>query len=98
MSTTHTTYSDARAHFATLYDRAVDDREIIYIKRRGKEDLALIAASELDSLLETAHLLRSPANARRLFSALQRALNHTQSPSTLEALRADMNLTEDETE
>ena len=47
---------------------------------------ALIAADELASLQETAHLLRSPENARRLLSALERALNRegrAESPQTL---------------
>jgi antitoxin YefM len=35
--------------------------------------VALVAADELSSLLETAHLLRSPANAERLLRALSRA-------------------------
>ena len=43
------------------------------IRRRGSEDVALIAADELESLLETAHLLRSPRNADRLLTARQRA-------------------------
>lgn len=71
--TTQTTYSDARANFASLWDRAVEDRETVIVKRRGKPDLAMIAADELASLEETAYLLRSPANAKRLFAALDRA-------------------------
>ena len=46
----------------------------IIIRRRGAEDVALIAADELESLQETAHLLRSPKKARRLFSALERGI------------------------
>lgn len=69
------TYTQARAELAALMDRAVDDRETVIIKRRGRESVALIAADELRSLQETAHLLRSPANARRLLTALQRALD-----------------------
>lgn len=68
------TYTQARAELATLMDRAVDDRETVIIERRGRESVALIAADELRSLQETAHLLRSPTNARRLLAALQRAL------------------------
>ena len=40
--------------------------------------MALVTASELSSLLETAHLLRSPKNARRLLKALHRAQSSTQ--------------------
>ncbi|MBC8160355.1 MAG: type II toxin-antitoxin system Phd/YefM family antitoxin, partial [Roseiflexaceae bacterium] len=58
--TIQTTYTQARANFAELLDSVTDDREIIIIQRRGAADVALIAADELQSLLETAHLLRSP--------------------------------------
>jgi antitoxin YefM len=68
-----TTYSNARANLASLMDKAVDDRERVLIKRRGRPDVALIAADELASLEETAHLMRSPANARQLMEALERA-------------------------
>ncbi|MCP9818173.1 hypothetical protein KBZ18_01540 [Synechococcus sp. Cruz-9H2] len=43
------------------------------MRRRKGGDLALVAADELEGLLETAHLLRSPRNAERLLSALERA-------------------------
>ncbi|PZO36997.1 MAG: prevent-host-death protein [Pseudanabaena frigida] len=56
-----------------LLDRVVNDREIIYIKSQGGENVALIAADELESLLETMHLLRSPKNAERLLNAISRA-------------------------
>ena len=68
-----TSYSQARAKLASLYDHAVDDRETVIIKRRGKPDAALIAADELASLEATAHLLRSPENARRLLEAMEQA-------------------------
>jgi prevent-host-death family protein len=45
-----TTYTAARANFAKLLDSAVEDREIIMIRRRRGEDVALIAADELESL------------------------------------------------
>lgn len=68
-----TTYSQARAQFAHLLDEVVQNREIVIVNRRGQEDVAMISASELSSLVETAHLLRSPKNAQRLLAALQRA-------------------------
>jgi antitoxin YefM len=70
--TIETTYTQARANLARLLDRVIADREIIIIERRDKEAVALIAADELSSLLEVAHLLRSPANAQRLLTALAR--------------------------
>lgn len=69
------TYTQARAELSELMNRATDDRETVIIERRGRPSVALIAADELSSLEETAHLMRSPANARRLLTALTRALN-----------------------
>ena len=65
-------YSEARQKFKAFLDRA-DDGETIVVKRRNGGDVAMIAAAELSSILETAHLLRSPANAKRLGAALKRA-------------------------
>ena len=87
-----TTYSEARANFARLWDRATEDRETVIIKRRGKEDVALIAADELTSLQETAYLFRSPRNAARLLAALNRAVERTEEPQTLDALRRELGL------
>jgi len=68
-----TTYTQAREKLAALCDAVTGNRETVIIRRRGKEDVALIAASELRSLVETAHLAASPANARRLGRALRDA-------------------------
>ncbi len=65
--------SEARAKLASLMDKAVEDAEEIRITRRGKPDVVLISADELDSWKETAYLLRSPANAERLLAAIERA-------------------------
>lgn len=89
------TYSKARASLATLCDRAVSDQEVILIQRRGREDVALIAASELSGLMETAHLLRSPANAERLLTALARAQSQMTAPQTTNELRAEVGLGEE---
>jgi antitoxin YefM len=68
-----TSYTHARANLAKLMDRVTQDRETIIITRRGGERVAMIAADELESLLETAYLLRSPKNAQRLMAALESA-------------------------
>ena len=65
-----TTYTALRENLASYLDRVVDDREVVVVKRRGARDVAIIAADELAGLEETAYLLRSPANARRLTQAL----------------------------
>ncbi len=89
--TIHTTYTSARSSLASLLNKVTDQREVVIVSRRGKEDVALIASSELESLLETAYLLRSPANARRLTSALTRALSDSEVPMTLQVLREKVN-------
>lgn len=68
-----TSYSTARANLASLMEQAVQDAEEIRITRRGKPDVVLISAAELEGLRETAYLLRSPANAEKLLEALARA-------------------------
>ncbi len=87
-----TTYTHARANFAEYCDRASADRETVIIKRRGAPDVALIAADELASLEETAHLLRSPKNASRLLTALNRALQRSEKPQTLAELKRELGL------
>ena len=84
------TYTEARNNLAPLLDRAVEDREAITIKRRGSEDVVLIAASELESLRETAHLLRSPANARRLEAAHAQAVRGKGRAVSLDHLEAQL--------
>lgn len=87
-----TTYTKARANFAELCNQVAANREVIIINRRGAEDVALVAASELSSLLETAHLLRSPKNAERLLSALNRAKARKAKPESVEKLRREIGL------
>lgn len=65
-------YTEARDRLASVWDQTVSTREPVVIDRRGHESVVLVPASEWEGLLETAHLLRSPANARRLLSALNR--------------------------
>ncbi len=86
------TYSQARAKLASLLDDVTMNREVIIIRRRKGEDAALIAASELTSLLETAYLLRSPANAERLLTALNDALQGDSKPMSLTELRVAVEL------
>jgi antitoxin YefM len=69
-----------------------EDRETVIIKRRGHADVALVAADELASLEETAHLLRSPRNASRLLTALNRALEGAEQPQSVEELRRELGL------
>lgn len=87
-----TTYTNARANLASLCDEVIENREIVLIRRRKGNNVAMIAADELQSLVESAHLMRSPKNAERLLAALERALKGGGEPSALESLRAEIGL------
>lgn len=87
-----TTYTDARAKLASLMDEVTKNREVVIIQRRGCDEVAMIAADELTGLLETAHLLRSPKNAKRLKSALDRVRKKTGKPQTIDELRKELGL------
>ena len=87
-----TTYTGARRQLAALMDQVIDTREPVLIRRRGKETVALVAADELAGWIETAYLLRSPKNARRLREAAARARDGGEVPTELGELRARLGL------
>jgi len=87
-----TTYSQARANLAKLCDEVVDNQRIVIISRRGRHDVALISADELSGLLETIHLLRSPRNAERLLTALDRAKTRKPKAKSVTTLRKELGL------
>ncbi len=89
MAAAEVSYTEARERLAELWDRVLADREPIRLTRRGTEPVVLIAADEYEGLLETAHLLRSPANAARLLAALEEARSGTATPRPLDQLRAE---------
>jgi len=70
----HTTYSKARQNLSKLLDEVTKNQETVVIKRRRGESVVMMSEKNASSLLETAYLLRSPRNAKRLLSALERAL------------------------
>ena len=89
-----TTYTNLRANLARLCDKVSLDQEIVIISRRGAEDVALVSAEELSSLIETAHLLRSPKNVERLVAALNRARSEKPKTKSVESLRSEIGLGE----
>jgi len=87
-----TTYSALRERLAGFLDQVTDDREVVIVRRRGARDVALVPADELSSLMETAHLLRSPKNAERLLQALERAERGQGTPESIESLRRSVGI------
>jgi antitoxin YefM len=63
------TYSAARANLASTMDRVCNDHEPLIITRNGGQSVVLLSLDDFQALEETAYLLRSPANAKRLIAA-----------------------------
>ena len=90
--TVQLTYTKTRANLAKLLDKVTQDRETVIIERRRGGRAALIAADELSSLEETAHLLRSPNNTQRLLAALQGALRNRSRLMSVDEVRRKIGL------
>ncbi len=68
------TYQQASENLEILLNQIEVDNSIAIITRPGHKDIAMLPAEELNSLLETIHLLRTPANGRRLLAAIERSI------------------------
>lgn len=68
-------YSDSRARYAETLDSVTDDREEVVITRAGHDPVVMVALDDYESLKETAYLLKSPENARRLLASIDRLEN-----------------------
>jgi antitoxin YefM len=66
------TYSESRANYAETLNAVVDDREEVVITRAGHDPVVIVSLDDYESLKETAYLLRSPQNARRLLASIDR--------------------------
>jgi antitoxin YefM len=64
------TYSSARANLASTMDRVCNDHEPLIITRNGEKAVVILSLEDYKALEETAYLLRSPANARRLLNSI----------------------------
>ena len=92
MAAGRASYSHLREHLAEVWDQVEDTQEPVIVTRRGHQDMALLPADELESLRETAYLLRSPKNARRLLEAIARAVEGEAESVDPAALRAELGL------
>ena len=63
------TYSTLRANLASTMDRVCNDHEVLIITRNGDQAVVMLSLEDYKALEETAYLLRTPANAKRLLSA-----------------------------
>ncbi len=65
-------YTESRARYAEVLDGVINDREEVVITRAGHESVVIVSLEDFESLRETAYLMRSPTNARRLLDAMER--------------------------
>ena len=76
-------YTESRARYAEVLDAVVNDREEVVITRAGHEPVVIVSLDDFESLRETAYLMRSPANARRLLDAMERLESGSGEPHDL---------------
>ncbi|HEV3147751.1 MAG TPA: type II toxin-antitoxin system prevent-host-death family antitoxin [Chthoniobacterales bacterium] len=65
------TYTAARENLASTINRVCEDNAPVVITRNRDQAVVMLSLSEYESLEETAHLLRSPENAKRLLRSIE---------------------------
>jgi antitoxin YefM len=83
---TYKTYKQAQSNLDELCNQVVESQNVVIIKRDDGKNVALIAADELSGMEETIYLLSSPANAARLYAALEQAKARTVKPQTIDEM------------
>ena len=63
------TYTTARARLASTMDRVCNDHDAVIITRNGEQSVVMLSLENYQALEETAYLLRTPNNAKRLIDA-----------------------------
>lgn len=65
------TYTTARNNLASTMQKVCDDQDPILITRKNNSAVVLMSVEEYDALKETAYLMQSPKNAKRLMEAIE---------------------------
>jgi antitoxin YefM len=69
----HVSYTELRANLAKFMDEVCDTHAALHITRQNARTVVMLSEEEYEGMLETLHLLRSPANATRLLRSLESA-------------------------
>jgi antitoxin YefM len=85
-------YSKLRNNLKSALDQVAQNHEVIRIERAKGGDVVLVASDDYDALAETAYLLRSPANARRLAEAATRPRQEQHTVASLTDLKDEVGL------
>ena len=70
------TYSEVRKNFKKISDKVYDDKEAVIIARKNNKNAVLLSEEEYNSLMETTHLVKSPANVKRLLESVEQLENN----------------------
>jgi antitoxin YefM len=65
------TYSTARANLANTMDKVFDDHDPVVVTRKSGKNIVMLSLEDFESWQETAYLLRSPTNAKRLLKSIE---------------------------
>ena len=71
----HVSYTELRANLAEFMDEVCDSRVPLHVTRQNARPVVMVSEEEYEGLMETVHLLRSPANATRLVQSIKEANN-----------------------
>ncbi len=85
-------YSKLRNNLKSALDQVAQNHEVIRIERSRGGDVVLVSSEDYDALAETAYLLRSPANARRLTEAVTRLRKKQHLVVSLDVLKDEVGL------
>lgn len=69
----HVSYTELRGNLAAYMDQVCDDRAPLFVTRQNARSVVMLSEEEYEGLLETVHLLKSPANAARLLRSIKEA-------------------------
>ncbi|HHH48560.1 MAG TPA: type II toxin-antitoxin system prevent-host-death family antitoxin [Gammaproteobacteria bacterium] len=64
-------FSEARNRLKSVLDEVVDNADYTIISRRDAEDAVVMSLEQFNGLMETVHLLKSPANAAHLARSME---------------------------
>jgi antitoxin YefM len=71
----HVSYSELRANLARFMDEVCNTRAPLHVTRQNARSVVMMSEEDYEGLMETVHLLRSPANAIRLLESIKQAEN-----------------------
>lgn len=69
----HVSYTELRNNLSDLMDEVCDSRAPLLVTRQNARSVVMVSEDEYEGLMETVHLLRSPANTRRLLESIAEA-------------------------